>query len=85
MTQDGLHHKGVRPDGLGSHEHLARRDRERCMLGRVLEVSREQRVRLANLREASMTERTSPPIATVGRGVEDRAAQSNGGVVPWAK
>jgi hypothetical protein len=34
-----------------------------------------------------MTERTSPPIATVGRGVEAGAAPSNrvdGGTVLWA-
>jgi hypothetical protein len=32
-----------------------------------------------------MTERTSPSIATGGRGVEEWAAPSNGGAVPWAK
>jgi hypothetical protein len=32
-----------------------------------------------------MTERTSPSIATVGRGVEEVAAPSNGGAVLWAE
>ena len=54
----------------------------------VLELPLEQGVRPTNLRGVSMTERTSPSIATVGRGVEEGAAPSNridGGAVLWAE